>query len=55
MALARELLAQGMHTAEAAARTGYRDPHYFSFVFRKTQGMSTREFRQRAQSAQEAQ
>ena len=55
MALARELLAQGMHTAEAAARTGYRDPHYFSFVFRKTQGMSTREFRQRAQRAQEAQ
>lgn len=49
MALARELLAKGCHTAEAAAKTGYRDPHYFSFVFRRTQGMSTRDFRQKAQ------
>lgn len=30
---------------EVAAEVGYKDPHYFSFVFKKTQGMSPREYR----------
>ncbi len=35
------------HTAEIAAAVGYRDPHYFSYVFRKTMGYSTKEYRSR--------
>lgn len=32
-------------TAEVAAQVGYKDSHYFSFVFKKTQGVSPREYR----------
>lgn len=32
-------------TGEIAQETGYKDPHYFSFVFKKTQGLSPREYR----------
>ncbi len=43
---AKQLLkTKGMHTAEVAAEVGYRDSHYFSFVFKKTTGMSPREYR----------
>lgn len=32
-------------SSEIAAETGYKDPHYFSFVFKKTQGCSPRDYR----------
>jgi two-component system response regulator YesN len=45
---AKELLqTQKLHTAEVAQAIGYKDAHYFSFVFRKTQGVSPKEFRNR--------
>lgn len=34
-----------LSSGEIAGRVGYKDSHYFSFVFRKTQGMSPREYR----------
>lgn len=43
---AKELLRQtDKRTAEIAAEVGYKDPHYFSFVFRKTQGCTPRDYR----------
>lgn len=43
---AKKLLRQTqMHTGEIAQEVGYKDPHYFSFVFKKTQGCTPREFR----------
>ena len=46
MARARQLLRQsGRRTGEVAAEVGYRDPRYFSFVFKKTQGCTPREYR----------
>ncbi|HAT02419.1 MAG TPA: two-component system response regulator [Oribacterium sp.] len=45
---AKELLqTQKLHTADVAQAIGYKDAHYFSFVFRKTQGVSPKEFRNR--------
>lgn len=32
-------------SGDIAAEVGYKDPHYFSFVFKKTQGLSPREYR----------
>ncbi len=34
-----------LRSSEIAYRVGYRDPHYFSFTFKKTQGMTPREYR----------
>ena len=43
---AKKLLRQTkMSTADVAAEAGYKDPHYFSFVFKKTQGCTPREYR----------
>ncbi len=54
MTLARKLLTeQRLSTQETAQQVGYKDAHYFSFVFKKTQGMSAREFRSQQAAAKE--
>ena len=46
MEKAKKLLkSTSLSSGEITARTGYKDSHYFSFVFKKTQGMSPREYR----------
>lgn len=46
MARARQLLRQtGKRSGEIAAEVGYRDPRYFSFVFKKTQGCTPKAYR----------
>lgn len=46
MEKAKELLRRtDKRSAEIAAEVGYKDPHYFSFVFRKTQGCTPRDYR----------
>ena len=46
MAKAKELLrTTDKHSGEIALEVGYKDPHYFSFLFKKTQGLTTREYR----------
>ena len=34
-----------LRSSEIAYQVGYRDPHYFSFMFKKTQGMPPKEYR----------
>ncbi len=46
MELAKKLLkTTNRHTGEIAEAVGFRDQHYFSTVFKKTQGVSPREYR----------
>jgi two-component system response regulator YesN len=35
----------GMKNADIACETGFNDPHYFSFIFKKNTGQSPREYR----------
>lgn len=46
MEKAKKLLRQTeKHSGDIALEIGYKDPHYFSFVFKKTQGCTPREYR----------
>ena len=46
MERARELLrCTGKRSSEIAGEIGYRDAHYFSYLFKKTQGMTPSEYR----------
>ena len=48
---AKELLmCSAMKTSEVGYEVGYRDPHYFSYIFKKTQGCSPKEYRARRKS-----
>ncbi len=46
MEKARELLRNSdLRSGEIAVAVGYKDPHYFSFLFKKTQGCTPRDYR----------
>ena len=46
MDLAKKLLrTTPLNLSDITNQVGYKDPHYFSFVFKKTQGISPREYR----------
>lgn len=46
MEKAKKLLRSTDHSSnQIAMEVGYKDPHYFSFVFKKTQGCNPREYR----------
>lgn len=45
---AKELLmCSSMQTSEIGYEVGYKDPHYFSYIFKKTQNCTPKEFRAR--------
>lgn len=41
------LMCSSMKTSEVGYEVGYKDPHYFSYIFKKTQGCSPKEYRAR--------
>ena len=46
MAKAKELLMYtNKRSSEISLEVGYKDPHYFSYLFKKTQGMTPTQFR----------
>jgi two-component system response regulator YesN len=46
MSKAKELLRwTGKRSGEISAAVGYKDPHYFSYLFKKTQGMTPTQYR----------
>ena len=47
------LMTTDMRSSEIAYTVGYKDPHYFSYTFKKTQGMTSREFRSRGRASGE--
>lgn len=51
---AKELLmCSSMKTSEIGYEVGYKDPHYFSYIFKKTQLCSPKDYRQRGKRSQE--
>lgn len=47
---AKELLmCSSMKTSEIGYEVGYKDPHYFSYIFKKTQNCTPKEFRARGE------
>ncbi|MCI1722706.1 MAG: AraC family transcriptional regulator [Lachnospiraceae bacterium] len=47
------LMTTDIRSSEIAYEVGYKDPHYFSHTFKKTQGMSPKEFRMRGKDGNE--
>ncbi|MDD3415357.1 MAG: response regulator [Lachnospiraceae bacterium] len=52
MEKAKELLkCSGMKSSEVGYAVGYKDPHYFSYIFKKTQDCTPKEFRMRGKES----
>ncbi|WP_333813971.1 helix-turn-helix domain-containing protein, partial [Muricomes intestini] len=51
---AKELLmCSALKTSEIGYEVGYKDPHYFSYIFKKTQDCSPKEYRYRGKRERE--